>query len=112
MANIQPKTKQQDNDIVAKKTSNYVQQREATGNGQRNEIGERPKYSDSEQQGRDDKTYNSRSTNTRAKIEIKKRGKEGNIHSELAQEENSDISNRDVCSLCNRPVETGVEWFH
>ena len=111
MAIIQPKTKQQDNDIVAKKTSNYVQQREATGNGQRNEIGERPKYSDSEQQGRDDKTYNSRSTNTRAKIEVKKRRKEDNINSELPQE-NSVISNRDVCPLCKRPVKTGVEWFH
>ena len=33
MANIQTKTKQQDNDIVAKKTSNYQQQKEATGNG-------------------------------------------------------------------------------
>ena len=40
MANIQAKTKQQDNDIVAKKTSNYQQQKEATGNGQRSEIGE------------------------------------------------------------------------
>ena len=40
MANIQIKTKQQDNDIVAKKTSNYQQQKEATGNGQRSEIGE------------------------------------------------------------------------
>ena len=118
MANIQAKTKQQDNDIVAKKTSNYQQQKEATGNGQRNEIGEKLKYSDSEQQGKDDKTYNFRSTSTRAKIETKKRGKEDNINSELAQEENSDISNRDVCPLCNRPVKTGVEcgicsrWFH
>ena len=118
MANIQIKTKQQDNDIVAKKTSNYQQQKEATGNGQRNKIGEKPKYSDSEQQGKDDKTYNFRTTSTRAKIETKKRGKEDNINSELAQEENSDISNRDVCPLCNRPVKTGVEcgicsrWFH
>ena len=54
-----------------------------------------------------DKTYNVRSSSTRAKIE--KRGKEDNINSELAQEENSDISNRDVCPLCNRPVKTGVE---
>ena len=46
MANIQTKTKQQDNDIVAKKTSNYQQQKEATGNGQTKEIGEKPKYSD------------------------------------------------------------------
>ena len=63
-----------------------------------------------------DKTYNVRSSTARAKIE--KRGKEDNINSELAQEENSDISNRDVCPLCNRPVKTGVEcgicsrWFH
>ena len=118
MANIQAKTKQQDNDIVAKKTSNYQQQKEATGNGQRNKIGEKPRYSDNEQQGKDDKTYNFRTTSTRAKIETKKRGKEDNINSELAQEENSDISNRDVCPLCNRPVKTGVQcgicsrWFH
>ena len=46
MANIQTKTKQQDNDIVAKKTSNYQQQKEVTGNGRRKEIGEKPKYSD------------------------------------------------------------------
>ena len=94
MANIQAKTKQQDNDIVAKKTSNYQQQKEATGNGQRNKIGEKPRYSDSEQQGKDDKTYNFRTTSTRAKIETKKRGKEDNINSELAQEENSDIWSR------------------
>ena len=65
-----------------------------------------------------DKTYNSRSTSTRARTETKKREKEDNINSELAQEDNSDISNRDVCPLCNRPVKTGVEcgissrWFH
>ena len=79
---------------------------------------EESKYSDSEQQGKDDKAYNFRNTSTRAKIEPEKRGKEDNINSELAQEENSDISNRDVCPLCNRPVKTGVEcgicsrWFH
>ena len=60
MANIQTKTDQQDNDVVAKKTSNYQQQKEATGNGQRNEKVEEPKYSDSEQQGKDDQTYNFR----------------------------------------------------
>ena len=49
-ANIQARTKQQDNDIVTKKASNYQQQKEATGNGQRNEIGEKPKYGDSERQ--------------------------------------------------------------
>ena len=54
-----------------------------------------------------DKAYNVRSSTARAKIE--KRGKEDNINSELAQEENSNISNRDVCPLCNRPVKTGVE---
>ena len=79
---------------------------------------EESKYSDSEQQGKDDKAYNFRNTRTRAKIEPEKRGKEDNINSELAQEENSDISNRDVCPLCNRPVKTGVQcgicsrWFH
>ena len=49
-ANIQARTKQQDNDIVTKKASNYQQQKEAIGNGQRNEIGEKPKYGDSERQ--------------------------------------------------------------
>ena len=39
MANIQTKTNQQDNDIVAKKTSNYQQQKETTGNGQRKKSG-------------------------------------------------------------------------
>ena len=86
MANIQSKTKQQDNDIVANKTSNYQQQREATGNGQRKEKVEEPNYSDSEQQGKDDKIYNFRSTSTRVKIETKKKGKEDNINSELTQE--------------------------
>ena len=33
MANMQTKTKQQDNDIVANKASNYQQQKEVTGNG-------------------------------------------------------------------------------
>ena len=80
---------------------------------------EEPKYSDSEQQGKANKTYNFRSTSTRAlQIETKKRGKEDNINSEQAQEESSDISNRNVCPLCNRTVKTGVEcgicsrWFH
>ena len=86
MANIQSKTKQQDNDIVANKTSNYQQQREATGNGQRKEKVEEPNYSDSEQQGKDGKIYNFRSTSTRVKIETKKKGKEDNINSELTQE--------------------------
>ena len=118
MANIQTKNKQQDNDIMVNKISNYQQQKEATGNGQRKEKVEGPKYSDNEHQGKDGKTYNFRSTSTRAKIETKKREKEDNINSELAQEENSDISNRDICPLCNRPAKTGVEcgicsrWFH
>ena len=57
MKNVQTKTKQQDNDIVAKKTSNYQQQKEETGNEQRKKKGEEPKYNDSDQQGKDDKTY-------------------------------------------------------
>ena len=57
---------------------------------------EEPKYNVSEQQVKDDKSYNFRSTSTRAKIETKKRRKEDNIDSGLTQEENSDISNRDV----------------
>ena len=51
MTNIQIKTKQQDDHIVANKTSNYQQQKEATGNGRRKEKGEEPKCSDSEQEG-------------------------------------------------------------
>ena len=57
--NIQNKTKQQDNDIVANKKKEEV---------------EEPKFSDSEQQGEDDKTYNFRSTSGRALIETQKRG--------------------------------------
>ena len=84
---------------MAKKTSNYQQQKEATDNGQRKEKVEEPKYSDGEKQGKDGKTYNFRSNSTRAKIETKKRGKEDNTSSKLAQEENSDISNRDVYAI-------------
>ena len=62
-SNIQSKTKQQNNDIVAKKTSNYQQQKEATGNGQRKKIGKKPKYSDSGQQGKYNKTYKSKNWN-------------------------------------------------
>ena len=65
---------------MAKKTSSLHQQKEAAGNRQRKEIGEEPKYSDSEQQGKDNKTYNFRSTSTRAKIETKKMGEEDNTH--------------------------------
>ena len=75
---------------------------------------EEPKYSGSEQKGKNDKTYNFRNTSTRAKLETKNREKEDNIYSELPQDKNSD----NVCPLCIRPVKTGVEsgicsrWFH
>ena len=84
---------------MVNKTSNNQQQKEITGNGQRQEKVEEQQYSDSdgEQQGKDGKIYKFRSTSTRAKIEAKKRGKEDNINSELAQEKNSDINNRDRC---------------
>ena len=84
---------------MVNKTSNNQQQKEITGNGQRKEKVEEQQYSDSdgEQQGKDGKIYKFRSTSTRAKIEAKKRGKEDNINSELAQEKNSDINNRDRC---------------
>ena len=42
-ANIQTKTKQQDNDIVGNKSLNYQQQKEATCNGQTKEKVEEPK---------------------------------------------------------------------
>ena len=58
MTNIQTQAKQQKNDAVANKTSNNQQQKEATGNEQIRKKVEGPKYSDSEQQGEDDKTYN------------------------------------------------------
>ena len=48
-----------------------------------------PKHNDSEQQGKDNKTYNFRSTSIRAKILTKKRGKEDNICLKLAHEKNS-----------------------
>ena len=79
---------------------------------------EESKDCDSEQHGKDDKTYNFRSTSTREKIEMKTRGKEGNINSELAQEESTDINNRDAYPVYNRSVKTGAErgiykgWFH
>ena len=84
---------------MVSKTSNNQQQKEITGNGQRKEKVEEQQYSDSdgEQQGKDGKIYKFRSTSTRAKIEAKKRGKEDNTNSELAQEKNSDINNRDRC---------------
>ena len=49
---------------------------------------------------------------------MKKRGKEDNINSELAQEESTDINNRDACPVYHRSVKTGVEcgicngWLH
>ena len=43
---------------MANKASNNQQQKEATGNEQIRKKVEGPKYSDSEQQGEDDKTYN------------------------------------------------------
>ena len=84
---------------MVNKTSNNQQQKEITGNGQRQEKVEEQQYSDSdgEQQGKDGKIYKFRSTSTRAKIEAKKRGKQDKINSELAQEKNSDINNRDRC---------------
>ena len=88
---------------MANKTSNNQQQKETTGNGERKKV-EEAKDSDSEQQDEDNKTYNFRSTHTREKIEMKKRGKQDNINSELTQEKSSDINNTDACSVCNRPV--------
>ena len=79
---------------------------------------EEPNFIDGEQQNEDGKTYNFRSTGTRAKIETKNSRKEDNINSALAQEKNSDLNNSDVYPLCKRPVKTGVEcgiccrWFH
>ena len=64
---------------------------------------------------------NSKAKTTRPitlEVSVQEQKSKDNINSELAQEENSDISNRDVCPLCNRPVKTGVEcgicsrWFH
>ena len=51
-------------------------------------LGKNQSDNDSEQQGKDGKTYNFRSTSTGAKLETKKRWKEDNLNSELAQEEN------------------------
>ena len=102
---------------MANKTSNNQQKKETIGNGKRKKVEKKTKYSDSEQEGKGDKTYNSRSTSTREEIEMKKRGKEHNINSELVQDKCTDI-NRDACPLCNRPVKTGVKygicsrWFH
>ena len=47
-----------------------------------------PKYSDNDQSGEYNKTYNFRRTSTRPKIETKKRG----LNSKLTQEKNSDVN--------------------
>ena len=60
---------------------------------------EESKDCDSEQHGKDDKTYNFRSTSTREKIEMKKRWKEDNVNSEPAQEKSTDINNRCMSSM-------------
>ena len=118
MTNIQTKTKQQDHDVVANEASNNQQQKQTTGNRQKRGKLEEPKYSDNEQQGEKNKSYNFRSSSTRAKTETKNRGKEENTNSELAQKKNSGINNRDACPLYNRLVKTEVEcgicsrWFH
>ena len=109
MINIQTEAKQQDNNVVANKSLNNQQQKEKEGNEQRRGRVEELKYSDNEQQGEENKTYSLRSTSARAEIETKKKGKEDNINSELPQKKNSDTNNKDVCSLCKRPVKTGVE---
>ena len=106
MTNIQTKTKQQDI------------KHQIIDNKKKQQAMEEPKYSGSEQKGKNDKTYNFRNTSTRAKLETKNREKEDKIDSELPQDKNSDMSNRDVCPLCIRPAKTGVEcgicsrWFH
>ena len=69
ITNTQTKAKQQDKDVVDNKTSNNLHQKETTGNGERKKV-EEPKYSGSEQQEKDNKTYNFRSTSTREKIEM------------------------------------------
>ena len=102
MTNIQTKTKQQDI------------KHQIINNKKKQQAMEEPKYSGSEQKGKNDKTYNFRNTSTRAKLETKNREKEDNIYSELPQDKNSD----NVCPLWIRPVKTGVEcgicsrWFH
>ena len=74
-ANIQTRTKQQYNDIVTKK-------HQITNNKKKQQVMDK-----GTKQGKNqsmvivnDKTYNFRSTSTRAKIEAKKRGKEDNIN--------------------------------
>ena len=63
--------------------ANHQQEKETTGNRQRAKNVQEPKYNDGEYQGEDNKTYNLRSTSTRAKIETKNSGKEHKINSEL-----------------------------
>ena len=104
MTNTQTKAKQQENDLVANKASNSQQQKEITGNAQiRDKVAGRTKVS---------KARTTRPiTLEERKIETKKREKEDNISSELAQEKNS-ISSRVKCPLCNRPVKRGVEVWN
>ena len=83
MTNIQTKTKQQDI------------KHQIINNKKKQQAMEEPKYSGSEQKGKNDKTYNFRNTSTRAKLETKNREKEDNIYSELPQDKNSD----NVCPL-------------
>ena len=82
ITDIQTMAKEKGKNVVANKASNNQQQRETTGNRQRREKVEEPKFSDNEQQGKDNKTYNFRSTSTRAKIETEKSEKEDNRNSE------------------------------
>ena len=101
--------------VIKRQTTSNKKKQKVMG---KKEKVEEPKYSDSDQQGQDNKTYNFSSTSTRAKIETKTREKEGNINSDPTHQNNSDINNRDVCPLCNRPVKMVVEcgignrWFH
>ena len=101
--------------VIKRQTTSNKKKQKVMG---KKEKVEEPKYSDSDQQGQDNKTYNFSSTSTRAKIETKTREKEGNINSDPTHQKNSDINNRDVCPLCNRPVKMVVEcgicnrWFH
>ena len=117
IANTQTKAEQQDKNVGTNETSKNQQHKKTAGNGRRKAV-EEPKYSDSEQQGEDDKTYSFRSASTRETVETKKRVKEDSISSELTQEKNTGINNRHILPLYNRLVKTEVEcgicsrWFH
>ena len=89
MVSIQTKTKQ-DNGIVAKKPSNYQQHQKATGNGQRKKN----------RKNQSIVIVNSKAKTTRPitlEGPVQKRGKEDNINSELAQEENSELQLYESC---------------